>query len=303
MSVISDLLAAILAARYGADVRQAIHDAVQQCYADAIVGIQGETGPAGPTGETGPTGATGAKGDTGASIVSAVIYGDDLQFTKDDSSTVILAGGKTALIGPQGPAGPQGPQGIQGETGPQGPAGSIGEYSVGNADGNIPVNNGTVNTNLDADKLDGKHASEFSLSGHQHSTSDITDFLNKVYPVGSVYMTVSSDHPATTFGAGTWVALTARFLIGANTTTYPVNATGGVSEVTLTESQMPSHNHLYNGKVGDATAFGTPSLIYLQKSVGSSFVEVSESYHNKGGGQPHTNIPPYLAVYMWKRTA
>jgi hypothetical protein len=32
---------------------------------------------------------------------------------------------------------------------------------AGNADGNIPINNGTLNTNLNADLLDGKHASDF----------------------------------------------------------------------------------------------------------------------------------------------
>jgi hypothetical protein len=36
-----------------------------------------------------------------------------------------------------------------------------GHLAVGNADKNIPLNNGTVNTNLNADLLDGKHASSF----------------------------------------------------------------------------------------------------------------------------------------------
>ena len=34
-----------------------------------------------------------------------------------------------------------------------------GDYILGNSNGNIPLNNGTVNTNLNADKVDGYHAS------------------------------------------------------------------------------------------------------------------------------------------------
>lgn len=40
-------------------------------------------------------------------------------------------------------------------------------YDAGNASGNIPVSNGTVNTNLNADLLDGNHASSFVLAPPQ----------------------------------------------------------------------------------------------------------------------------------------
>lgn len=40
-------------------------------------------------------------------------------------------------------------------------------YDAGNASGNIPVSNGTVNTNLNADMLDGNHASSFVLAPPQ----------------------------------------------------------------------------------------------------------------------------------------
>ena len=38
MASISDYLKNILAARYGKDVRQSIHDAIQQCYLDGKAG-------------------------------------------------------------------------------------------------------------------------------------------------------------------------------------------------------------------------------------------------------------------------
>ena len=50
--------------------------------------------------------------------------------------------------------------------------------------------------------------------------------LSKVYPVGSIYISVDSTSPATLFG-GTWVQLKDRFLLGVGDTYSSVNATGG----------------------------------------------------------------------------
>lgn len=88
-----------------------------------------------------------------------------------------------------------------------------------------------------------------------------SDIVNIVYPVGSIYMSVSSTSPSTLFG-GTWEALEGRFLIGANNT-YTAGATGGAASVsytpagsntggsvsshTLTSDQIPSHNHTFTG--------------------------------------------------------
>lgn len=43
--------------------------------------------------------------------------------------------------------------------------------SPGNASGNIPISNGTVNANLNADKLDGQDATAFAASGHGHTAA------------------------------------------------------------------------------------------------------------------------------------
>ena len=70
--------------------------------------------------------------------------------------------------------------------------------------------------------------------------------LSKVYPVGSIYISVDSTSPATLFG-GTWVQLKDRFLLGVGDTYSSVNATGGEATVTLTTSQIPSHTHTFTG--------------------------------------------------------
>lgn len=64
---------------------------------------------------------------------------------------------------------------------------------------------------------------------------------SKLYPVGSVYISFNSTSPQTLFG-GTWVRMKDRVLM-ASGDTYAPNTTGGSATVTLTTSNLPSHNH------------------------------------------------------------
>lgn len=115
------------------------------------------------------------------------------------------------------------------------------------------------------------------------------------YPIGSIYMSVNSTSPGALFG-GTWERLENRFLLGAGGD-YTAGATGGEEQHTLTVSEIPSHNHeIAASTLG--TAFGSR---YIQPSDGAN--NSSDETKYTGGGQPHNNMPPYLAVYMWKRTA
>lgn len=145
--------------------------------------------------------------------------------------------------------------------------------------------------------------------------------LDTIYPVGSIYMSVNSTSPGTLFG-GTWVALQNRFLVGAGST-FAVNATGGATAHThttashkLTVSEIPSHNHWisgsYNGFAAHATAVSaiSPSgLIFPMSSAGEGFAYKTPASVGGNGAHSHgntgssSNLPPYLAVYMWKRTA
>lgn len=118
--------------------------------------------------------------------------------------------------------------------------------------------------------------------------------LDKVYPVGSIYMSVSATSPATLFG-GTWEQLKDTFLLACGDT-YENGATGGEAEHTLTVDEMPSHNHSYTIR-GNSAPTGTGNKwSYWENSA-------SATTGSTGGDQAHNNMPPYLAVYMWKRTA
>lgn len=142
--------------------------------------------------------------------------------------------------------------------------------------------------------------------------SDIVT-LSKIYPVGSIYMSVSSTSPASLFG-GTWEQLEDRFLLGAGST-YSAGATGGAATVTLTINQMPSHGHQllgassyssnnvygifgsYDKAIGVAGGYGGTLQYGTNTGAGQRVIQQT------GEGTAHNNMPPYLVVYMWKRTA
>jgi len=124
------------------------------------------------------------------------------------------------------------------------------------------------------------------------SSQKIRDFI---YPVGSIYMSVNNTSPATIFG-GTWEQIKDTFLLSAGDT-YTAGATGGEATHTLTTDEMPSHIH----SIHDVGAAGTGTAIY--GGVRLNQVYANNNSGSTGGGQAHNNMPPYLVVYVWKRTA
>lgn len=117
------------------------------------------------------------------------------------------------------------------------------------------------------------------------------------YPVGAIYLSVTDANPAALFG-GTWERIGGRFLLGADTT-YTAGSTGGEAGRTLTVDEMPKRSHGLDDcdSAGDATPFST---VRHQDKVGYGG-NVQTMY--AGGGEAHNDLPPYLAVYMWKRTS
>lgn len=143
-------------------------------------------------------------------------------------------------------------------------------------------------------------------SGWIYSRALSTLILEAVYPVGSIYMSVNSTSPATLFG-GTWEAIQGKFLLGAYGNTYKAGTTGGEATHTLTANEMPEHAHYM--AVGNAAGndIWTPQAgDYLVDVGGVSNDHKTYSAQlgmdNAGGGAAHNNMPPYLAVYIWKRT-
>lgn len=166
-------------------------------------------------------------------------------------------------------------------------------------------------------------------------TENVEKIKSQIYPIGSVYISLSDKDPKTLFG-GEWEKLEGRFLLSSSEI-YTIGETAGESRVTLDEKEMPIHTHdrgtmnitgswefmddSSNAGV-DAHISGTGAFSGIEKfGYGSSVSSTSGEWYlgggvkfdasdswtgetgESGGNNSHNNMPPYLVVNMWKRTA
>lgn len=146
-------------------------------------------------------------------------------------------------------------------------------------------------------------------------TAETNFVLDNVYPIGSIYMNVNSTNPRTLFG-GTWEQIQGKFLLGMSSS-YPAGSQGGEASHTLTTEEMPSHGHnpaneagyygfITNSKkafeVGDMGSQSGSGRYYPFSTVAFD-VSRNTKTGTTGGGNSHNNMPPYLSIYIWKRTA
>lgn len=162
--------------------------------------------------------------------------------------------------------------------------------------------------------------------------AEITSGIAGAYPVGSIYLNAtSSTNPGTLLGFGTWTAFGAgRMLVGFNASDAlfdTAEETGGSKDAvvvshthTATSTSTvtdPGHDHVFYG----GNAGGSPGT-YYQASSGQSgpgytygadgsiedattgiTVATSTTNTSTGVSGTNANLPPYITVYMWKRTA
>ena len=158
--------------------------------------------------------------------------------------------------------------------------------------------------------------------------SQIHNLIDVVYPVGSIYMSVNTVSPSILFGFGVWEKIEDKFLL-ASGTTYANGSTGGSAD-----SVVVSHNHTqkshthspysqkrfivvgdgadwtYTGKVkirtdGSGTAYYYPHSNSDTGGIGESIEMAGASpiINSTGEDGTNKNMPPYLVVNIWKRTA
>ena len=172
----------------------------------------------------------------------------------------------------------------------------------------------------------------------QQSPGGVT--LDSVYPVGSIYISVNDSFNPNDVFPGTWVSFgKGRTLVGVDTSDLEFQSsedTGGEKTHVLTVDELPEHNHdvtvenkelkgsVWNfagqgatfgpgnstsgvfSKGGDGTCF-YPSSTGKATGINDGFALDATHDHtatsgNTGSGTAHNNMPPYITVYMWKRT-
>ena len=117
-------------------------------------------------------------------------------------------------------------------------------------------------------------------------------------------MSVASTSPATLFG-GTWTAIEGRFLLAADTN-HAAESTGGVESTTLTVNNLPDHTHGFDYDRLGAADSSSESYGFEYKKVRRMVPQTISTEgvsSNTQIGQSFTNMPPYIAVYVWKRVA
>lgn len=137
----------------------------------------------------------------------------------------------------------------------------------------------------------------------------------KEHEIGSLYVSMNSTNPAQIFGFGTWNLIAKnRFLVGAGDA-YEAGDTGGEETVTLSTTQVPEVEGIitmHNGMVatnvhtvgGCFTADVTREKYIAQGDGTAGAASVGQiKFSNGGNNEAHNNMPPYLAVYIWQRTA
>lgn len=127
------------------------------------------------------------------------------------------------------------------------------------------------------------------------------------YDIGDVLVTASAAQPSARWPGTSWTQIKDCFLLAAGDS-YEAGSTGGEATHTLTEAELPAYQlsvtageNLIRSRTGSTPAAYTttaPSGWGLP-----NWDTVSVSASSGGGGQPHNNMPPYKAFFMWQRTA
>ena len=134
---------------------------------------------------------------------------------------------------------------------------------------------------------------------------------NDVYPIDSIYLSVSPTSPASIFG-GTWEQILGKFLLssddvltdGTITTagSYHIGDNGGSADAVVV-----AHGHSYKALTTLATSHTHNNFQNHQIAVAPDNVYWEGPYdtgiYPTGVDGTGKNMPPYLVVYMWKRVA
>lgn len=129
------------------------------------------------------------------------------------------------------------------------------------------------------------------------------------YPVGSIYISTVSTNPATLFGFGTWTAFGAgKVLVGLNGSDVDFDTaeeTGGAKTVTLTAAQsgVPAHTHVQSVYTAVSGSNVSTAKTNADTTGNTASASVTQANTAADASSAHTNVQPYIVVYMWERTS
>lgn len=161
----------------------------------------------------------------------------------------------------------------------------------------------------------GSSASTFFVDRwHVRRLSTVDQLMDKMYPVGSIWMTEETDDANNLF-YGTWVRYAeGTTLVGQDSgdTDFDTGGeTGGSKTKTIAVANLPAHTHdaththtlTRSDAVGSSNA-NIPRGTTTQSSSGTGgIVAFTGNTGSTGSGTALDVMNPYTVVYIWKRTA
>ena len=138
-----------------------------------------------------------------------------------------------------------------------------------------------------------------------------SDLINLIHPIGSIYTSMTFINPENIFPNTQWTQIKDRFLYCADssgTTGGSETHTHATGNHVLTVNEMPSHSH---AQYVSANSGNQAVRRDWGGDQNSSIYEQGCNTGSAGGNQPHnhgdtgssSNMPPYITVYAWYRTA
>ena len=173
-----------------------------------------------------------------------------------------------------------------------------------------------------------------ALDGADFS-DQIANSLQKMFPVGTIYISEKSDNPATFFKFGTWVQYAqGRTLVGVSPSDTQFSAPGNTGGSKETESHTHKFTSIFRlrdsitpgGNKNDDIWKGSDGTNFKHETITPSTTpgDVQATYYLEGVNKSGTaqeskitiggntgnfgngtsgNLQPYITVYFWKRTA
>ena len=175
------------------------------------------------------------------------------------------------------------------------------------------LNQKTVINNSDLFLLEDSNLINNSIKFEDIYNKIELSILNKLYPIGSLYTSTIATSPMNALGFGEWEQIKDTFLLACGDT-YENGSTGGEVEHTLTIEEMPKisgyitmHSAATATNIHNVSGCFTSSLTNsntytnggTQYSGAHSIGTIT--FDNGGEEESHNNMPPYLAIYVWKR--
>lgn len=140
---------------------------------------------------------------------------------------------------------------------------------------------------------------------------DTSDLLNKVYPVGSIYMSITNTSPASFLG-GSWSKIGAGYALWTATSGAGGTISAGLPNITGNIQKVSGNHFLLNAVTSEATSSGA---FYISSSTTTGYANSTGSKNMIRGlgfdasrmtnslyGQSSTVQPPAYKVYAWRRT-